>query len=340
MDYEEFKTMFTGMLNDAAQRADMTITKIDPGVINKDSDYLGVITNDEKHIIHVSLEEQYRQFSFGRDIGEMTESIVKGIAPYLNEFPEIPPYLKDIAKSNLYLSAVNMKMNEHLLKGIPYKKLDDLAIIPRIHLVEDRFGQANITLTEDIFKDLKLTKEELMEIALLNTENQGIIITPLSSVCMDILEKDIFPDDEAQRELLEMLEEEKEDEIMFVMTNDSKSEGAALMASNKAMNKAYEKFGEDFYVLPSSRHEVMLVPESRLRDGIDEDAIRNIVKDVNLNAVTKKDFLSDSIYKYDHLTKSLGIVEALEKTVSNDISKNILNERLDQALKSPCRSIR
>ena len=338
MDYEEFKAMFTKMLSEAAHRADMTATKVNPAVINKESDYIGVVTKDEKYTINVSLEEEYRQFSMGRDIGEMSESIVKGIAPYISEVPVIPPYIKDIAESNLYLSAVNAKMNKELLKGIPYKKLDDLAIIPRIHIAEDRFGQANITLTEDIFKDLKLTKEEVLEIALANTEKQGINITPLSRVCMGIYEKGIIPDDEAGRELFEILEEEQEHEMMYVMTNDKKAEGAALMASNKAMERAYDRFGENFYVLPSSRHEVMLVPESRLCDGIDEDALRNIVKDVNVNAVTKKDYLSDSIYRYDHKTKCLSMVDSLEKTITEDVK--VLNERFDQALKSPGRLVK
>lgn len=246
MDYEEFKKMFTELLSDAAGRLDMEIAKTEPLIINKDSDYLAVNTKDGGHEVIVSVEEGYREFSIGRDIGEMAESIVKGIIPYIKVMSRIPPFTGSNAQDSLYLSAVNRDMNQHLMKGIPYEIVGDLAIIPRMHVSEDHNGQANITLTEELFRKLKLTKEEVMEIAGRNTEEQGIRISPLSSVILESYKKNM----EANRE-----------------------------------------------------------------------------------TVLKKDYLSDSIYQYEHRTKSITMIEDMEKEPANEKASLLSNEKIDQHMK-------
>lgn len=58
-----------------------------------------------------------------------------------------------------------------------------------------------------------------------------------------------------------------------------------------------ERFGGKLFILPSSIHELILVPD----DGEDVKGLKEIVSDVNDNsgAVTEEDFLSNSVYHYD-----------------------------------------
>ena len=53
---------------------------------------------------------------------------------------------------------------------------------------------------------------------------------------------------------------------MYVVSNETMIDGAAAMVSKTAMNQAYEIIGDDFYILPSSRHELILMPKGKGSD--------------------------------------------------------------------------
>ena len=56
-----------------------------------------------------------------------------------------------------------------------------------------------------------------------------------------------------------------------------------------------EKLEQDFYVLPSSVHETILVPAGK---GTDKDTLREIVTDINRTQVAEDEVLADSVYYY------------------------------------------
>lgn len=56
-----------------------------------------------------------------------------------------------------------------------------------------------------------------------------------------------------------------------------------------------ERLGNDLYILPSSIHEVLLLPVSM---GTPEE-LAGIVKEVNRTLVLPEERLSDSVYRYD-----------------------------------------
>ena len=84
-------------------------------------------------------------------------------------------------------------------------------------------------------------------------------------------------------------------DMLYVMTNESKLHGATTMMYREAVQMLAEKIGGDFYLIPSSIHEIMAVPKEK----------GNLQKLVSLleegNRVCTQDFeiLSNSIYQYD-----------------------------------------
>ncbi len=56
-----------------------------------------------------------------------------------------------------------------------------------------------------------------------------------------------------------------------------------------------ERLGQDFYVLPSSVHEVILVP---VNSEADQESLRGIVTDINRTQVAEEEILADSVYFY------------------------------------------
>jgi hypothetical protein len=112
--------------------------------------------------------------------------------------------------------------------------------------------------------------------------------------------------------LLESPLESQKNQYMYVMTNKWKNFGASAVFDPEALQKAAEAIGgTDFFILPSSVHELMIVPDN---GEMDYRELCGMVREVNQNEVDPKDFLSDRVQYYDRGTKRvLGQEEYLEK---------------------------
>ena len=91
---------------------------------------------------------------------------------------------------------------------------------------------------------------------------------------------------------------------MYVLTNESKINGAVWMTNVEALDVAAERIGGDFFLLPSSVHECILVP----KNGFDEKELQNMVMTVNQSQVSPEDRLSDNVYSYDSKEHKLTLV--------------------------------
>lgn len=83
---------------------------------------------------------------------------------------------------------------------------------------------------------------------------------------------------------------------MYILTNQNNRHGANVMAWDGVLEKAGEVLGADYYILPSSAHELILVVD---REQLDCEELQFIVKEVNETEVEQKDFLSNKVFFYD-----------------------------------------
>lgn len=94
---------------------------------------------------------------------------------------------------------------------------------------------------------------------------------------------------------------------MFVLTNQQKTRGANLILNKKALNRITARFG-DVYVIPSSIHEVLILPTSTAEQlGRDVADIVEMIKSVNESEVSEEDRLSETLYRYTISDKELAI---------------------------------
>ena len=105
---------------------------------------------------------------------------------------------------------------------------------------------------------------------------------------------------------------------MYVMSNSSRYQGAAAIASTEMLEYASKKIGGNYYVLPSSCHEVILLPE---KEGIEKGYLEELVKTANAEYVSIEMRLSDHIYFYDAEERTLTMCGGEEKEQENDNSK-------------------
>lgn len=242
-------------------------------------------------------EELYKQHLDGRSLENITESIIKAVREPQNAI-RIPEISLEEAKKSLYLVAINYEKNRDLLADVPHERFQDLALVPRWKVGEE----ASFLVHDNILPELKLTKEELLEIAQSNTEKQDFKVTPLPSILRSIM-GDEYADD--------ILAETPPEISMYVVTNARGIDGAVAMACDKVMKSVHGQIGEDVFIIPCSRHEIICVKKSECPDT---DALAEMVASVNSTTVSRADYLSDSVYAYDGHKITMANTPTIEKT--------------------------
>ncbi len=100
------------------------------------------------------------------------------------------------------------------------------------------------------------------------------------------------------------LPEEAESPGLHVLTNTDRCRGAVYMADDQMLEAIGMRLKDDFYVLPSSIHECMIIPVSQTADV---SLLQRMVHEINETEVAPDEVLSDSVYLYERNKKRLCI---------------------------------
>ena len=132
-------------------------------------------------------------------------------------------------------------------------------------------------------------------------EMWGISAEELDNQAMDNMKTDGYQVKGMRRMLQESCPEmiddigEEEDEVMYVLTNKEKYFGAAgILFCAELFQEVIGK--NNFYILPSSVHELILVKDD---EGCDMQGLSAMVRCVNEEQVDMDERLSDHAYYYD-----------------------------------------
>ncbi|MBD5549879.1 MAG: hypothetical protein HDQ96_01700 [Lachnospiraceae bacterium] len=89
----------------------------------------------------------------------------------------------------------------------------------------------------------------------------------------------------------------------YILTNHDMQGGAGTLAWDGILEKVGDLLGADFYVLPSSANEAMILPD----DGrMAPEEMEQMVRDVNMERVAPQLRLSEKVQHYDRASKTLG----------------------------------
>lgn len=221
--------------------------------------------------------------------------------------------LFDKARDRLCFKLIHAKKNKALLESVPYKRFHDLAIVFYYTVHEAPFyGKATILVQNSHVERWGTNADELLELAFKNTPVlYPAVITSMADVMKEILaeglkadlgssrleeEKELFEDSWIDELIRQMSMDIGKDKIpMYVLTNKSKVYGAACMLYPDVLKNFCRNMGQDFYILPSSVHEVIMVPADA---GTNKEGLREIVTDINRTQVAEEEVLADSVYLY------------------------------------------
>lgn len=211
--------------------------------------------------------------------------------------------LFDKAKKRIAYKLINAEKNKELLRSVPHRLFHNLAIVFYYTVQEAPFyGKATILVRNSHMKKWETNIEELMKIAHQNTPVLfPSVIDDMADVMRAILSESLreeeLLDEKCFDDLIPQMSMDDENRKipMYVLTNRQKLYGAACMLYPEVLKKFAEKIKQDFYVLPSSVHEVILVPANA---ETDQELLREIVTDINRTQVAEDEVLADSVYFY------------------------------------------
>ncbi len=192
--------------------------------------------------------------------------------------------VKDIIAPRL----ISKKWNEDLLDSRPHKLVADLAVTYHIMLKQDINGTASVPITNSLMESWGVDVDTLHEMAVFHLPK----LVPSTFQSMSAVLSDMLGENDEAEDIFSGIT--SQDDVMFVLSNKKKMYGASALLDKKIMKKIVDKFG-NFYILPSSVHECLIVKATA---DMDVDILTAMVQDVNTGQVEVEDRLSDHVYKY------------------------------------------
>ena len=191
----------------------------------------------------------------------------------------------DWGKSNAKIAykLINYEQNMDLLREVPHMKFLDLAIV--FYYVVEEIGAATILICN---QHLECWKKGILDLYRVAKENTQRLFPYVIKDITEVMEE-IEPGISKEMEI-------EEESPMFVLHNDIKTNGAVCMLYPDVLKNFANKTGGDVYILPSSTHEVILMPT--YGGNYNEKELNQMVQEVNATQLLTEEILSDHAYKY------------------------------------------
>lgn len=251
------------------------------------------------------MDELYRSYC----IGEHSEGLAEHLADIvLTECEEvrqqIPMYLtKEWIIKHLFLRLVSAKENEELLTDAVYVEFFDFAAVFYVLTEDCPEGVKSFQIPKNVWERLSLgSAEAYVAEAIENTQRlfpeRLYLIEKTEEGC--VLHEELPERSEVRKDSLYP-------QCLYVLTNHRRINGAAVLLYPELLKRLGERFGGDFYLIPSSVHEVLLLKENEWEDV---GYLNRMVREVNERQVAPEEILANCVYRY--FTEE----ERLKRTVS------------------------
>lgn len=323
MDFEEFREKLMEDLGQDLYENTGAEYSIEATSINKlqNAGYEGIVIRPEDSAVGINLDAEslYKSYNDGKPYEEVFDEAYRMIADGFENQPEfnVEDFSNyDVMKEKLAIQVVSTERNTEMLEKIPHKEVEDMSLVCRFIVGDSKFGQGSILVNNDMLENYGITKEQLFEdAAKYAPELRPSEIMSIADVLAQMMGIDVS-------ELNDQMGVPANPDIpMYVASTHDKSNGAGIIAYPGFMEMAAEKIGGDFFVLPSSVHEVILVPDNGTGDFHE---LESMVQEVNATQVDPRDQLSDKVYHYDSKDK---IFELAEKFDARKKEKDRVEEK-------------
>lgn len=240
------------------------------------------------------VDELYRSYCGGEPIPGLAEHLADIV---LNECEAVQNQAQHFFEpawitERLFLRLVQAEANEEWLQDAVFVRILDLVAVFYVLTEDEEDGIRSFQLPASIWNLLNLgSAEEYFPKMVENTKR----LFPEKIWCIEhnIRECMLYGKDAPVIRLVPP--EEYVSERLYVLSNRRRINGAAVVLYPELLRRLGETFGGNYYVIPSSVHEVLL-----LKDTEDEDVHRlnDLVRQVNEQQVLSEEVLSNHVYYY------------------------------------------
>ena len=250
----------------------------------------------------IYLEEFYSKYQEGKTIDGIVDELIELYEEIRQD--QSWDYEKVLSfegvKDRIVFKLINTQQNQMLLERVPHRKLLDLSLVFYVLFEANCEETAAMMITNAHAERWEVDEGMLWNVAVEN--------------CRRLLPAECFTMNYAMCELMGVAEhstrvdndllvaEKTERDRMYVLSNKVRNFGAACIAYPYVLEMIGEILKEDFYVLPSSVHEVVIVPSS---GGICSYEMDEMIREINETQVLDEEILSDHAYYFDHISREL-----------------------------------
>lgn len=283
MNYEEFETTIKKLF-EAAVGSDIQISS---SIRRKNNNTLhrglAFKAPGENFAPVIYLETAYQAYQNGISISDIYEKLY-------HKYKSLPLPDNNInalfdfenVKDKIVYKLVNYEQNEALLKEIPYVPYLDLAITFYLLLDINQNGVASMMIYNETLAMWGIDSETLFSYAKENTPK----LLPVSIQSMTSVMNEINP------ELVPV----DFDAGMLILSNTYSYLGAGCILYDNILKKLGDCLRENFYILPSSTHECIILPQSKALSNLE---LKEMICDINHALVDPDEVLSDHLYYYE-----------------------------------------
>ena len=286
MNFDEFKKQ---VLEDVLHSFESVTVDVQEVSKLQGQSYTGLTVRPEGKTIGatMNLDAGFAQYQKTGDYEATFAAMESAVRSGLENMPDISVSSLtsyETMKDKLTIQLIPTELNKEMLENIPHQEMEDMSVVYRFQLDSNEHGNATILVTNAVLDTLGITAEQLHQ--------DAMAIAPLNNPAQVRNMAEV---------MAEMMGMEPEmlggaDSPMFVASSPNMTNGAGVIAYPDFMEQTSEKLGGDFYILPSSVHEVILVRD----DGsLSDRQLSAMVNDVNEQEVAPEERLSNHAFHYD-----------------------------------------
>lgn len=313
MDFDEFRNNLADELGERLYEQTGESFEFENTHVEKlqGAGYDGLVIRKEDSPIAINLDcgQYFKEYEQGKDFDEIAENALGTVIEGFKHTPEINVddlMNYDVMKEHLAVQVVATDRNAEMLANIPHRNIEDMSMVCRFVVGENETGVGTILVNNQMLAQFGISEEQLFNDALTYapdlrpSEIMGMqdVLAQMMGIDPADLAAELGAPDNVDISL-----------PMYVASTKDRTNGAGIIAYPGFMETAAEKLGGDFYLLPSSVHEVILVPDKG--DG-DYHDLESMVREVNATQVEPADQLSDRVYHYDAKEKVFELAEKFE----------------------------
>ncbi len=229
----------------------------------------------------IYIQEYYEKLAQGLSFFEVFRQILAVYYEYRPIENVDASFYSDFSfvQNHIVYRLVHFKRNQELLKQVPHIPFLDLAIIFCCLLSAEPEKNASILIQNSHMHVWNVDTQTLYQLAKKNTP---FLMQQRCDLLSHLLSDFSSTSGSAPCPL-------------YVLTNEQRFYGAACILYEELLSDLSRKLRKDFYLIPSSIHEVLLIPAA---PGMEREFFNHMIQEVNTAYLIPEEILSDHVYYY------------------------------------------